>query len=195
MKAQTNAPARTSTDLPSFGVKVLLMYEDLATGNKAMRVLDSLRHHCDRDVSFHSDMWKFDTLRSAAICRLAAQDAAGADVVVISAHGSEELPDELKAWFRQWTQHRAVHPTALVALLDHSAEFLRELDPARGYLEKVAHHAGLEFIPMVIEGEEIDLPIRHAFSDADEPPPVLEAFCRRIARLSSAAEPARTNQA
>ena len=162
-----------------------MMYDDLATANRVMRMFDSLLRHCGMEVSFHSDMWKFDTLRSASLRNLAVQDARGADVIIVSAHGSDEPPGELKAWFEEWLAHRNGHPAALVSLLDHEPGLLPQMDPARCFLEQTARRAGLDFIPMVIEGEETDLPIRHAVSAADEPPPALEAFCRKIARAGA----------
>jgi hypothetical protein len=166
-----------------------MMYEDLTAGNRVMRVFDSLVHHCGRDLAFSSDMWKFDTLRCPAIAKLAAQDARQADIVIISAHGSEELPEELKSWLHQWIGRGPAHPAALVALLDHAAGLLAQFDPALSYLAQTARHAGLEFVPMFIEQEEMELSVRHAFSEADEPPAVLEAFCRRVAHAPPPASP------
>jgi hypothetical protein len=164
------------------GVRVLMMYDDLSAGNRAMRLLDSLQHHCGREMTFQSDMWKFDTLRAPSIAKLAAQDAGNADVIIVSAHGSEELPEEVKAWFNLWAGQRISHPTTLVALLDHAPGLLPEFDPAQSYLEQTARQAGLNFILMFIEEDETEFSVRHAFSDADEAPPSLEAFCRNIAR-------------
>jgi hypothetical protein len=182
MRAQPSSADSISPALSSSGVKVLMMYEDLAAGNRAMRVFDSLMQHCGKEISFHTDMWKFDTLRCASISELAAQDARNADIIIISAHGSEELPEELKSWFGHWTNPRSVHPTALVALLDHAAGFLPEFDPAQKYLEQIARQAGMDFVSMFIEQDDNELPIRHAMSDEDNPPPLLEAFCRKISR-------------
>jgi hypothetical protein len=186
MKAQPSSAGSASPALTSSGVRVLMMYDDLAAGNRVMRVVDSLLRHCGDEVALQSDMWKFATLRCTSMAKLAAQDARQADVVIVSAHGSEELPEEVQAWFRQWAHSRAPHPAVLVALLDHAAGLLPQFDPARNYLEGIAREAGMEFVSMFIEQEEMDLSVRHAFSEADDPPPTLEAFCRRIAHLHGA---------
>jgi hypothetical protein len=121
---------------------------------------------------------------------LAAQDACHADVVMVSAHGSEELPDEVKTWFSQWIESRSPRKTALVALLDHAVGLLSQFDPAHAYLEQMAKQAGLQFVSMFIEQEETEMPIHQARSDLEEPPPQLEAFCRKVAqRLKSAPQP------
>jgi hypothetical protein len=159
-----------------------MLYEDLDAGNRAMRTFDSLLQHCGRSISFRSDMWKFDTLRCPSIARLAAQDAADADVIIVSGHGSEELPEEVRGWFEQWVQCRPGRPTALVSLLDHAAGLLPQFDPAQTYLEGLARRLGMEFVSMFIEEEEKDVVARHIPNGDEEPPACLEAFCRRIAQ-------------
>jgi hypothetical protein len=191
MQSQHKAVREAPAALGSAAVKVLMMYEDLGSGNRVMRMFDSLLHHCGSEIPFHSDMWKFDTLRCASIARLAAQDACDADVVIISAHGSEDLPEELKAWFHLWIGRRSHHRAALVALLDHAAGLVPELDPTQCYLQGLARQGCMDFIPMSVDEEETDLPIRHAISEADEPPPVLEAFCREIVHAPPASSPLR----
>jgi hypothetical protein len=190
MNAQPSASEGHRFGLPPSCVKVLMMYDDLATGHRVMRVLDSLLRHCGNDVTFHSDMWKFGTLRCASISNLATEDACNADVIIVSAHGLDDLPEELKEWFHQWVAVRSNHPGALVLLEDRAPSYVHLPDPLQGYLEEVARQANMVFIPVVIEGEETDLPIRHAVSEADEAPASLEAFCRATARLSSLFGPA-----
>lgn len=193
MKAQPNGDGRVPDVSRSSSVKVLIMYEDLAAGNRAMRVFDSLVHHCGREVQLNSDMWKFDTLRSASICKMAAQDARDADVVIVSAHGSEELDDEVKAWFQEWARCRNDHPTALVALLDHTSGCVLDLNVCYTYIQRAAREGGMDFIAMTIDSEATDMPIRHAFSHEDDAPPTLEAFCRRIARMAIQREQAQSS--
>jgi hypothetical protein len=185
MNAQPSASDGQYFALPSSSIKVLMLYDDLATGHRVMRVFDSLLHHCGGEVGFHSDMWKFDTLRWPCIRTLATEDACNADVIIISGHGFSEFSEDLKLWMQAWTGLRSRQPGALVLLVDRAASYMHLPDPLQVFLEGIARQADMLFIPMIIEGEETDLPIRRATSGADEAPPSLEAFCRDTARLSS----------
>jgi hypothetical protein len=164
-----------------------MLYDDLEAGNRVMRVVDALTRHCGAAVSFHSDMWKFDTLRCGSISQLAAQDAREADVVIVSAHGAADLPQEVKEWFPRWTVPGRARPVVLVAILDHTSRVFLDMEPTHTFLAQVARQAGMEFMAMTVEEEDGESAGRHALNDNDEPPPLLEAFCRKIALAATAA--------
>jgi len=168
---------------------VLILYDDREAANHVMRAFHLLSQHCGGDVAFHTDMWKFDTLRSASIARLAADDALNAHVIVVSAHGSDDLPQEVKDWFPSWKGARNGRPGALVAVLDHTSKAFQDMNAAHACLHALAQEGNLEFIPMFVEEEETDLPTHHAASDSEEPPPPLERFCRKVAQFTASPLP------
>jgi len=90
-------------------------------------------------------MWKFEVLEIAKLRELAAKDAAMADIIIVSSHGANLLPDGLKAWLEICVSEKA-HAIALVALFDSS----RGDDPAMirantAYLADVAKRGEMEF--------------------------------------------------
>jgi hypothetical protein len=72
---------------------------------------------------------------------MAAKDAAGADIIIVAAHGRSDLPQDVKAWMELWLTEK-LQAVALVGLFDRE----ESLDnPARSYLASIARRANLEF--------------------------------------------------
>jgi hypothetical protein len=136
-----NFSASNLEDTASFNV--VIAYEDFETGKHAKKTYDFLTEHLSSECVFTSQMWKFDVLGIPKLREIAARDAAAADIVVISCHGSTDLPAEVKAWIELWLAERT-QPIALVALFDGAA-----ITPAthavRDYLNKVAIRGHMEF--------------------------------------------------
>lgn len=182
MKAQPVNQARRSARVSASPcVKVLMVYEDLSTGHRAMRVLDSLHHLFGKEVCLQSNMWKFDILGCPSMGRMAAQDALEADVIIVSAHGADPLPEEVKTWFDQWLGARGRHGGALVALLGDGHSDSPVLEETRVFLEQKARLSHLDFSAVVADEQEPDLPGNWVADDSEKPPAPLESYCRRYA--------------
>lgn len=177
---QNHRVSTTATVIPSSAIHVLLVYEDLATGNRVMRIMDSLSHRLGKAVVVRSDMWKFDVLNCASMGRIAAGDAQEADVIVVSAHGAEVLSDEIRSWFQRSLSNRRKRSGALVALLAHTEEEPGRTDQTMAFLEELAKRSHMDFSAVVTGEEETDLPTRRVADDLEEPPPSLEEFFRRF---------------
>lgn len=132
-------PSDSETN-PAFNV--VIAYEDFETGKQAKKTCDYLAEHIEDDCPVSPQMWKFDVLCVTKLREMAANDAAAADIIIVSAHGANELPSEVKAWIELWVPkcRRAI---ALVALLDSAIEGWQ--NPVRDYLADVARRAKLEF--------------------------------------------------
>lgn len=126
---------------PSFNV--LIAYEDFETGKHAKRTYDFLVEHLGHDCHFNNQMWKFDVLSIPKLREMAAADAAGADIVVISCHG-DDLPELVKIWIESWIDADD-GPLALVALFDPPSEDHERTRAVRAYLADVARRAQMEF--------------------------------------------------
>src|SRR5207245_10236995 len=77
---------------------VVIAYEDFETGKHAKSTYDFLVEHLHGECRFTNQMWKFDVLGIPKLREMAAKDAAMADIIIISSHGGEELPPDVKAW-------------------------------------------------------------------------------------------------
>src|SRR5215813_3713240 len=101
--------------LPSLGssdaevnpaLNVVITYEDLETGKRAMKTYDYLVEHLGDQCLFTNQMWKFDVLAVSKLKDIAAKDAAAADIIIVAAHKRNELPTEVKSWIQQWLSYK-----------------------------------------------------------------------------------------
>ena len=96
------------------------------------------------------EMWLLSELRVPRLRSIAAQDAAEAQVLIISVHHCEELPAELQSWLELWLARKKSGPTLLLALLD--PVYLGVSATLRTYLETIAHKAHAEFLVQSEDG-------------------------------------------
>ncbi|MGA2863823.1 MAG: hypothetical protein ABSF95_04985 [Verrucomicrobiota bacterium] len=127
---------------PNFNV--VIAYEDFEAGKHARKTYDFLVENLGRELQFTNQMWRFDVLSIPKLRELAATGAAQADLIVISSHGSGELPGPVTAWIESWLG-RQCHGLALVALFDCPREESQKTRAVRAYLAGVASRGGLEF--------------------------------------------------
>jgi hypothetical protein len=122
-------------------LSVLLVYEDSDTGLRAMHVLDNLPREVLPDQAITTRLWRCDLLRAGLLREQAAIEAAGSDVIVLSVHGGDELPLEVRQWLVRWGEQKEDRPYAMGVLLDAR----QGPDPIREYVENL------------VAGEEVDL--------------------------------------
>jgi hypothetical protein len=159
-----------SLSFPAFGssdkemnsaLNVVIAYEDLETGKRAMKTYEYLVKQLGEQCLFANQMWKFDVLAVPKLRDIAAKDAAAAEIVIVSAHEGRELPAEVKAWIEQWLICKT-EASALVGLFDGESTD----GPARAYLAEVARRAKIEFFcqPGIWPGTGISAGTRSANS-------------------------------
>jgi len=124
---------------PTFNV--VLVYEDLETGKRAMRTYDYLVDQLGQDCLFANQMWKFDLLAVSKLREIAARDAAAADIVIVSAHEGRELSYEVKDWVEMWATQET-KTIAVVGLFDSEPSLVT---PVRDFLEQTAERLGIQF--------------------------------------------------
>ena len=138
----TRFPGTTTPVLdlnPPFNV--VIAYEDFETGKHAKRTYDFLVQNIGADWHFANQMWKFDVLMLPKLREIAVEDAARADIIIISSRGCE-LPGQVKVWIESWLPI-ATGPLALVAL--HPREELMRYNVSHNYLAEVAKRGNMEF--------------------------------------------------
>ena len=126
---------------PAFSV--VIAYEDFETGKHAKRTYDFLVENLGHDCTFVNQMWKFDVLSIPKLREIAIEDAARADIILISCRGSD-LPTHVKVWMEAWLEHKP-HPLALVALFGCPREGMHQVSATRDFLAEVAKRGGMEF--------------------------------------------------
>ena len=133
-------PSESVSDL-----RVLVAYEDLPAGIRAMAILERVdREFVGAGRAVHM-MWRFDELSDPYLFRIAVTEALAADVIVISAHEAEKLPQEIRDWIARWLLTKDDRPRTLIAALQPNGVSARNQQHILTYLQKVAHHGKLEF--------------------------------------------------
>lgn len=128
-------------------VSVVMAYEDIPDGQRAMKTYNGLVNVLGRDCEFHYELWKFEALQVPELRTVAAGQARDADMVIIATH-SPNLPRSLKSWIAAWSAGagaRPGRPCALVALLAACGEWHPGSVPVFTDLADAAAVAGLEF--------------------------------------------------
>jgi hypothetical protein len=134
-------PALGSSDAEvNPALNVVIAYEDLETGKRAMKTYDYLVEHLGEQCLFANQMWKFDVLAVPKLKDIAAKDAAAADIIIVAAHEGNELPAEVKSWIDHWLKYKT-RASALVGLFGSESVDT----PVRDYLASVAKRANIEF--------------------------------------------------
>lgn len=131
--------------------RMVIAYEDLVTGQRAMRLFQQLKQQCRGRSGCQHSLWKFKDLDASDPCEAAVEDVAGADIALISTHGSIRLPVEVENWVELWIE-KSPGPGALAALLDRRALGWRS--PVRDYLQEVARVLEIPFFLSEVEGGE-----------------------------------------
>jgi len=121
-------------------LNVVIAYEDLETGKRAMKTYEYMVQQLGNQCLFANQMWKFDVLAVPKLKEIAAKDAAAAEIIIISAHEGRELPNEVKSWIEMWLGYKT-EASALVGLFAGQSE----TNPIRNYLADIARRAQIEF--------------------------------------------------
>jgi hypothetical protein len=120
---------------------VSIIYEDFVTGMRAKEWLDRLGRQVNQEVEFEMELWRFDLLPEPSFREDAATNAASADMIILSAHRSDDLPASVRAWMNRWLSLKDDHSTAFVLLLDETGSSGNS--PLLADLRSVAQKAGL----------------------------------------------------
>jgi hypothetical protein len=139
-------------------IKVVIAYEDVPAGQRAMSTCKRLFEQLGQDFEFQTILWKFEVLRVSQLKRLAAQDAAEADLVIIATHGQRGLAAEIKDWIESWLGQKGEGDRALVALLGGAEERAKGRLQARRYLQ--------DYLQEAAQKANVDF-FSHTFADLD----------------------------
>lgn len=139
---QRSARSSGGKAVPTF--RVVIVYEDFRTAAQAKRAYDFLAANLTHEWQVTSQMWKFELLRIPELREMAANDAAKANLIIVSCHGDEELPAGVTDWIEMWQGEKG-EPVALVALFDRPPEQAEHARATQACLERVAKRGHMEF--------------------------------------------------
>ena len=125
-------------------VALVATFEDSATGTRVRGFVQELASQLGRHCQIIEHIWLLSTLRSRELQEIAAEEAAAADLIVVSFHEAESLPDEVKGWIELWLQQRGIRKAVLLALLDSA--YQQAPGAIEAYLREVARQGDMEFL-------------------------------------------------
>jgi hypothetical protein len=141
---------------------IVVVCEDELTHSQAVSVWDRLIKQFWAEIEFDFHWCQFANLLDPSNALDAANAAARADLIVLSTHAGEELPEHVTSWIETWLDKRENREGALIALVG------REQEPSTGamakhlYLREVAHRANMDFL------SEIPTSIRRGIPESPE---------------------------
>lgn len=126
-------------------LRVVIAYNDLAAGKRAMRVMASLGNGLGDDIELEPLPWSFDLLEDVDWRGVATRDAVNADIVIVATSDTRPLPPAVKLWVEEIVGRKRGLDAAVVALFG-PAEKPDEIDSSRlGFIQSAARRAGLDF--------------------------------------------------
>ncbi len=153
-----NAEFMTSAQNDSFLARqapfnVFLAYEDFPTGIHALRTFDAVFLEDGGGPGYDTQMvWKFDLLKIKRLRDAAIRDAAQSHMVIISAHGTDDLPLVVRQWMEGWVNARPAGPGALVVMLDGGTSDPTDRFAIESQLEDFGRRAGMDYFIQRVPG-------------------------------------------
>jgi hypothetical protein len=158
----------------------LVVYEDFATGLRAKHALDHAVQLLESAADVQVNLWRFDLLGEPGLRQRAAQEAAGADLVFLSAHGQSGLPRTVNQWFQDCFARRGSEPCALAVSLDAGAKDTPSVSRLLEVLGAAARLAGVDmFVQFGEPQEELESAIEGIRQCAETTTMILEEFLHR----------------
>ena len=125
---------------------------------RAKRSVAALHGQEDLDADVETRLWRLDLLSTAWLREQAATEAAAADVIIVSLHGGDELPAEIREWLNLWLERKADRPYALGVLLDADPVLEDQAQSVADHLETVANASGADLLWGFCETPSANLP-------------------------------------
>jgi hypothetical protein len=129
-------------ELKHFAVSAVC--EDSSTNARTDEFCQGLSRDLGQNCAVVKEMWLFNQLGVPGLRAIAAGEAALAQLIIISVHQAESLPDAVKRWIDQWLGLRNNHGIVLLALFDPAYQGVS--GPMKAYLEGVAKRGDMELL-------------------------------------------------
>jgi hypothetical protein len=128
------------------------VHEDSATGARAEEFCQMVSRSLGLSCEFTKEMWLLTELRAPDLRAIAAKEAAAAELVIVSVHHAETLPNEVKSWIELWLKQKARRSIVLLALFD--PPYRGTSSSIQAYLRAVAERGNMEFLARSEETQE-----------------------------------------
>ncbi len=130
---------------PKMPFDLVVAYEDRATRNRALHLYDHLAQQLLDDYDFKCAWWKFDHLSDPSLRDHSIDDAAQANMVIVSLHARPEIPEEHKRWVESWLALREQRKCALVAMVGDGEQASVDSSSLISWLRNAARLGHMDF--------------------------------------------------
>ena len=124
-------------------IHVVLICEDAQSALHALRTFRRIRLRMRDAVEFEFNGWEYPTLERIGVCLAAAQQMEKADMIIVSAHTGELIPDGVKSAFDLLPMNKKLSRCGLMKLLDRPDG---EHSSLSRYLRQQAVRSQLDYI-------------------------------------------------
>lgn len=143
-------PERETPDFQDV-CNIVVLYDNDATRTRALAACDYLVQQFWQEVELKFHWWRTDFLSDASLARVAADDAVGADFLIISSENERAFPPQLESWFESWLERRTGVLGALVDL--QSAHPPGSNDSAREqFLREIGRRGNFDYLTAIPSG-------------------------------------------
>ncbi len=154
-------------------LRVVIAYNDLASGKRAMRVMTDLGKGLGDEMEFQPLPWSFHLLADMDWRELAAHDAVNADILIIATSSASPLPPAVWRWAEAAISRKRGTAAAVVALFGTEENPDAAGSPRMEAIQAAAQRAGLDFFAPAPR-HELDEAIARIHLRAEMVTPVLE---------------------
>jgi hypothetical protein len=123
-------------------IDIVSTYEDYSTRARVNEYCRGLARDLGGSCKMVKQAWLVNLLRLPQLCAVAAHDAASADLIIVSLHDSDSVPEEVRSWFELWLHENGTRPRVLLGLFDTS--YREGAGAMRDFLKQTAAARGLE---------------------------------------------------
>ena len=141
-------------------IRMVIVYEDFDSALRAVGFLAKMTVELRSQLLITSYFWKFDALNLPELHEQAAQEAATAEMVVISTRDGPDLPANIKFWIDHWLTQKRDNSSALVEIVDEN-EVPGRRSPLQDYLNLKTGGRGMEFFQIGRETAAVADHLRH----------------------------------
>ncbi len=125
--------------------RVMIVYEDFLNGQQAIEIYKMLLDHLGPNVQFDCHLWNFSGLRESRIFHSSIQEAAEADMILLSLHGDKPLPRETSEWLCSAAKSGSCQHRALVVLMNNLDEEQARKSHDYHFLQALAEKSVMDF--------------------------------------------------
>ena len=126
-------------------LRVVIAYNDVAAGKRAMRVMGNLRPRFGDAIAFRLLPWSFDLLTDTGWSEAAARDADEADMLFIATSSIHPLPSAIEQWVETAISRKRGTAAAVIALFGPKENPDGAGSPRLETIQAAVHRAGLDF--------------------------------------------------